>query len=75
VSPAGGSGAAAFGAAARHELADALARGAPLRCPECQLALTWQEVRPAEGVPYVRRRIWVMCPGCRRTAALDRPAG
>jgi hypothetical protein len=68
-----GQGRGSYGAAEQRQLAAALARGEPLRCPHCDVALTWQEVRPGEGVPYVRQRVWVLCPECRLSASLDRP--
>jgi len=67
--PPGGS----FDAAERRQLAAALARGEPLRCPGCGAELTLREVRPGRAVPYVRTRVWVLCPVCRRSSALDRP--
>lgn len=67
-------GAGSYGAAEQRLLAAALARGEALRCPRCDVVLTWQEVRPGEGVPYVRHRVWVLCPECRRSASLDRPS-
>lgn len=60
-----------YDAAARRMLQTALHAGAELRCPFCEIELTQQAVEPKPEVPYVRRRIWLLCPGCRRTASLD----
>jgi uncharacterized protein with PIN domain len=60
-----------YDARQRRQLEVALAQGSPLRCPACHAELMQQRVEPGPGVPYVRRRVWVLCPGCRRTAALD----
>lgn len=64
-----------FDARERRLLAAALARGEPLRCPRCDVALSEQVIEPQTGLPYVRRRLWVLCPQCRGTASLDRPQG
>lgn len=61
-----------FDAAARRTLESALRSGERLRCPVCDVALTLQTVEPQRSVSYVRRRLWVLCPSCRRTASLDR---
>jgi len=64
-----------YSAAERRALAEAVRRGeAPLRCPACGAALAIQPVRPRREVAYVRRRVWLLCPACRRTAALDLPS-
>jgi uncharacterized protein with PIN domain len=61
----------AYDAAQRRLLESALRQGAPLRCPVCDHKLAEQRVEPPLEVAYVRRRVWVLCPGCRRTAGLD----
>jgi uncharacterized protein with PIN domain len=55
----------------RHELADALKHGAPLRCPVCGSPLAEREVTPKRELSYVRRRVWLICTGCRRSAVVD----
>lgn len=60
-----------YDAAARSVLEEALREGAPLVCPACRVALTRQAVTRSPEVAYVRRRVWVLCPRCRRTAGLD----
>jgi hypothetical protein len=42
------------------------------RCPRCGATLRVQDVGEAEGVSYVRDRVWLTCEGCRRSIVLDR---
>lgn len=60
-----------FTAAERRALEGALHQGDPLRCPRCDTELSAQRVDRSPEVAYVRRRVWVICPACRRTASLD----
>lgn len=43
--------------------------------PECPRCLTPLEISrtipPSSAVGYVRRRVWWVCPQCRRSAVLD----
>lgn len=41
-------------------------------CPRCGAAMTIREVFPREEVAYVRHRLWLTCPSCRRNAVVDR---
>jgi hypothetical protein len=61
----------AFDAAQRRALEAALRDGQELLCPVCSRVLSEQTVQAPESVSYVRRRVWVLCPGCMRTASLD----
>lgn len=55
----------------RRRIAGALdARHTP-SCPVCGTELTRQTVEPVPGVAYVRHRVWVICPNCRRSASVD----
>lgn len=60
-----------FSAAERRALAAALASGAEPACPSCGTRLDPREVRPPGSVSYVRRRVWLLCPTCRRSGAVD----
>lgn len=60
-----------YDAVQRRALERALHEGDPLHCPVCGTELTRQNVQPTPEVSYVRHRVWVLCPGCRRTASLD----
>ncbi len=59
----------------RRELEKALARGGPIPCPACGEILARTEVPTPRDLPYVRRRVWLICPRCKRTAAFDVRAG
>lgn len=66
-----GTGGGGYDARARRAIAERMARREPLVCPVCAAPLSVSDVRPPNVVSYVRRRVWVLCTGCRRTAALD----
>jgi hypothetical protein len=55
----------------RHTLERALASGAPLTCPACHAAVSAQPVPTPPDVSYVRHRVWVICPQCKRSASID----
>jgi hypothetical protein len=61
-----------YDAAERRALQAALQAGTPLICPACGAPLAVSDVPQPAAVSYVRRRVWVLCTGCRRTASLDR---
>jgi uncharacterized protein with PIN domain len=64
-----------YSSAARRAIQDALEAGTPPRCPDCGAELAMREVEPPRQVSYVRRRVWVLCPACKRTAAVDVKGG
>ena len=64
---------AAFSAAERRAIARALQAGDRPECPHCGAALTRRDVTPSAQVSYVRRRVWLLCPDCKRTGAVDAP--
>lgn len=41
-------------------------------CPDCGVVMDERSVPPRQDVSYVRRRIVLTCPSCRRSLALDR---
>jgi endogenous inhibitor of DNA gyrase (YacG/DUF329 family) len=55
-----------------NALAHALRQGRDPTCPRCQVPLSRSEVGRRPGVSYVRDRIWLRCPDCRRSVVLDR---
>jgi uncharacterized protein with PIN domain len=61
-----------YDAAQRRQLEQALRDGRPLRCPSCDVEVSARDVPAPREVSYVRHRVWVLCPGCRRSASLDR---
>jgi hypothetical protein len=41
-------------------------------CPRCAVALTTREIGGGSfGLGYARRREWLLCPSCRRSALFD----
>jgi hypothetical protein len=67
-------GAGTFDATARRGFEQDLRQGRSPCCPFCGIELKAQPVEPSAQVSYVRRRLWVLCPACRRSATIDRPA-
>jgi uncharacterized protein with PIN domain len=65
------SGAGSFDAATRRLLETAVNSGAEPECPDCRTRLTRQRVEASPEVSYVRRRVLVICPSCRKSASLD----
>lgn len=57
--------------AQRRDLAAAVHHGAPLRCPACGAPLVQRDVPHPPDVAYVRRRVWLLCPACKRTATVN----
>lgn len=62
-----------YDAAQRRALVEAARRGEALRCPVCGAPIVRHDVTPRREVSYVRRRVWLICTGCKRTAAIDLP--
>jgi len=60
-----------FDAAARRTFEAALRTGEVPRCPFCDVELSRQEVARTQEVAYVRHRVWLLCPTCRRSASVD----
>lgn len=42
-------------------------------CPRCGAGFDERAIPPSREVPYVRRRAWLLCRGCGRSAVLDVP--
>jgi len=59
----------------RARITDDLRSGTAPVCPVCGARLSVQDVSARIDVPYVRHRVLVICPACRRSASLDRPPG
>ena len=55
----------------RHALEAALKSGGPLDCPACGARVSARSVPAPPEVSYVRHRVWIMCPSCKRTASID----
>lgn len=60
----------------RNEKAEILAAlrrdGEGPACPACGTTLVRRAVPPKDEVAYVRERVWLLCPSCRRSAVFDR---
>ena len=41
-------------------------------CPDCAVVMDTRGVPPRQDVSYVRRRLILTCPSCRRSLVLDR---
>lgn len=61
-----------YSAEEARALAAALDGGRPLLCPRCATPLDRRPVPTRRDVPYVRDRIWLVCPRCHSTGVLDR---
>jgi hypothetical protein len=56
----------------QRAIRDALARGADPQCPRCNVAMTSRPIGGGSfGLGYARRREWLICPRCRRSAIFD----
>lgn len=53
-------------------IVEALRSGDPPDCPRCGDRLEPRDVPPRPEVAYVRDRLWLACPGCRRGFVVDR---
>jgi hypothetical protein len=53
-------------------LARAVRDGSLAACPRCGGLLDEWPIPPRSDVSYVRDRLWLVCPSCRRTAVIDR---
>lgn len=60
-----------YDTAERQKLAEALRGGEPLVCPRCGAAVARSPVAGRAALPYVRRREWLICTGCKRSVAVD----
>lgn len=56
----------------QRAIRDAFVAGLPVRCPRCDMAMTSRAIGGGSfGLGYARRREWLMCPTCRRSALFD----
>ena len=55
-----------------QEIVHAFLTREDLRCPRCRIPMDARPVPPRPDVSYVRDRLWLVCPGCRRSIVLDR---
>lgn len=63
---------AAFTDEEQRALRAAFAAGTAVTCPRCLVAMTARPIGGGSfGLGYARRREWLMCPRCRRSAMFD----
>jgi hypothetical protein len=55
-----------------HALRQTRAEGKAPHCPRCDVAMTSRDVGGGSfGLGYARKREWLICPKCRRSAIFD----
>jgi hypothetical protein len=65
-------GSAQFSSTELVELRAQFARGEPPVCPRDAVVMTKREIGGGSfGLGYARRREWLICPKCRRSALFD----
>jgi hypothetical protein len=56
----------------QRAIREAVAEGRVPLCPRCGVALTTRPIGGGSfGLGYARRRDWLICPSCRRSAIFD----
>jgi hypothetical protein len=55
-----------------RDIARAVRESVRPACPVCHVPLDETAVPPRMDVSYVRDRVWLVCPSCRRSAVVDR---
>ncbi|HEX6535979.1 MAG TPA: hypothetical protein VF041_15390 [Gemmatimonadaceae bacterium] len=64
--------AAQYDADEQRAIRAALERGETPHCPRCAVAMTARGIGGGSfGLGYARRREWLICPTCRRSAIFD----
>ncbi|MEJ7809612.1 MAG: hypothetical protein WKG32_04260 [Gemmatimonadaceae bacterium] len=63
---------AAYDPGEQRTIRDALSAGRSPTCPRCDVLLTGRPIGGGSfGLGYARRREWLICPRCRRSAIFD----
>ena len=63
---------AQYEAAEQRRIREALVKGEPPVCPRCEVAMTQRPIGGGSfGLGYARRREWLICPQCHRSAIFD----
>lgn len=63
---------AQFDADEQRTIREAFAAGVPVLCPRCAVHMTPRPIGGGSfGLGYARRRTWLICPRCRRSAIFD----
>lgn len=60
----------------QRALRETVAAGEAPQCPRCQVAMTRRSIGGGSfGLGYARRREWLICPSCHRSAIFDLKRG
>jgi hypothetical protein len=63
---------AQFDATEQARMRESFARGEPVMCPRCAVVMTVRAIGGGSfGLGYARKREWLICPNCRRSALFD----
>ncbi|HXD22683.1 MAG TPA: hypothetical protein VN613_04935 [Gemmatimonadaceae bacterium] len=63
---------AQFTAAEQAQMREVFARGEAVMCPRCEVVVTARAIGGGSfGLGYARKREWLICPKCRRSALFD----
>lgn len=63
---------AQFDPAELRQMRESFARGEVPACPRCGAAMTERTIGGGSfGLGYARKREWLICPACRRSALFD----
>ena len=63
---------AQYSAAEQRAIREAHAAGRTPECPRCAVPMTARAIGGGSfGLGYARRREWLICPRCRRSAIFD----
>jgi hypothetical protein len=64
--------AAQFDTEEQQQMRASFARGEAVRCPRCHVPMTARAIGGGSfGLGYARKREWLICPKCRRSALFD----
>jgi hypothetical protein len=56
----------------QRSIRNALVTGGQANCPRCGVAMTTRAIGGGSfGLGYARKREWLICPQCRRSAIFD----
>jgi transposase-like protein len=67
---------AQFSGAEQREIRERYLAGAMPECPRCGTAMTVRRIGGGSfGLGYARRREWLICPTCHRSAIFDAKRG
>ncbi|HWG52995.1 MAG TPA: hypothetical protein VN677_06805 [Gemmatimonadaceae bacterium] len=63
---------AQYDATEQRTIRDALMRGESPHCPRCDVGMSSRPIGGGSfGLGYARRREWLICPTCHRSAIFD----